>query len=152
MVTKRVLFLCLHNSGRSQIAEAYLTKLGGENFIAESAGFEPKPINPFVIEVLKEEGIDISQKKSKGVFSLFKQGHIYHYVIRVCNIAAQEQCPIYPTMAEMIDWSFEDPSKVIGSDEEKLEKIRQIRDEIKKQILSFIQVMKTNSPILNKQK
>lgn len=149
---KRVLFLCLHNSGRSQIAEAYLTKLGGDKFIAESAGFEPQPINKLVIDVLKEDGIDISHKETKAVFSLFKQGNIYHYVIRVCNIAAKEQCPIYPTMAEMIDWSFEDPSKVTGSDEEKLEKIRQIRDQIKKQILSFIEVMKTDTPILIKSK
>ena len=152
MITKRVLFLCLHNSGRSQIAEAYLTKFGGENFIAESAGFESKPINPLVIHVLKEDGIDISEKDTKAVFSLFKEGRIYHYVIRVCNIAAKEQCPIYPTMAEMIDWSFEDPSKVTGSDVEKLDKIRQIRDEIKKQILSFIEVIHPKSLISNKLK
>lgn len=147
MLIKKVLFLCLHNSARSQMAEAYLKKYGGENFEVESAGFQPEPINSIVIEALKEDGIDISNNKTKAVFDLFKQGHIYHYVIRVCNLTAQEQCPIYPTMAEMIDWSFEDPSTFTGTTDEKLEKVRVVRDQIKDKIKSFIQVMKLEPAI-----
>lgn len=134
---KRVLFLCMHNSARSQMAEAYLKKFGGDNFEVESAGFKPAPINPLVIEALHEDGIDISSNPTKGVFDLFKAGQIFHYVIRVCNIAAQEQCPIFPSMAEMIDWSFDDPSTFTGSHEEKMVKVREVREKIKAQVKMF---------------
>jgi arsenate reductase len=138
---KRVLFLCMHNSARSQMAEAYLNKFGSDKFEVESAGFKPAPINPLVIEVLLEDGIDISSNPTKAVFDLFKAGHIFHYVIRVCNIAAQEQCPIFPSMAEMIDWSFDDPSTFTGSHEEKLVKVREVRDKIKAQVKMFAEQM-----------
>ncbi len=137
MMKKRVLFLCMHNSARSQMAEAYLNKFGSDFFEVESAGFQPAPINPLVIEAMLEEGIDISSNPTKAVFDLFKAGHIFHYVIRVCNIAAQEQCPIFPSMAEMIDWSFDDPSTFTGTHEEKLEKVRQVREQIKAQVKQF---------------
>lgn len=79
----KVLFLCVHNSARSQIAEAYLKKFGGDDFEAESAGLEPGKLNPFVIDVLKEDGIDISNNTTDDVFDFFKQGKIFSYVITV---------------------------------------------------------------------
>ena len=145
MVKRRVLFLCLHNSARSQMAEAYLKKIGGDKFEVESAGFQPAPINPIVVEVMLEDGIDISSNSTKAVFDLFKAGHIFHYVIRVCNIAAQEQCPIFPSMAEMIDWSFDDPSTFTGSHEEKLMKVREVRKKIKSQIKLFAEYLQTEN-------
>ena len=147
MVQTKVLFLCLHNSARSQIAEAYLKKYGGEIFEVESAGFSPSQINPLVVDVMKEEGIDISTNKLKTVFALFKEGYIFHYVIRVCDLAAKEQCPIFPSMAQMIDWSFKDPSTFTGTYEEKLAQTRMVRDEIKEQIQSFIRTIRKSSSI-----
>src|SRR6185436_1684805 len=118
----KVLFLCIHNSARSQMAEAYLKKFGGENFLAESAGLEAGKMNPLAIEVMKEEGIDISQNKTKDVFDFYKEGRLYQYVVTVCDPEASERCPIFPGMVEKINWSFEDPSSFTGTQEEKLAK------------------------------
>jgi arsenate reductase (thioredoxin) len=92
----KVLFVCVHNSARSQMAESFLNKFGGDRFFAESAGLEAGKINPFVVEVIKEEGVDISNNKTKEVFDLFKQGKFYSYVIPVCDKEAAEKCPIFP--------------------------------------------------------
>ncbi len=135
---KRVLFVCIHNSARSQMAEELLKKLGGEQFQVESAGIEPGTLNPIVIEALKEEGIDITGKKTNAVFNLVKEGRIYDYVITVCDEASSERCPIFPGINERIHWSFTDPSKFEGSDDKKLEKVREIRDEIKNKIQKWI--------------
>ena len=93
---ERVLLVCIHNSGRSQVAEALLRQLGGDRFEAESAGFEPGNLNPIVVTALKEIGIDISQAKTKSVFDLFKQGRLYQYVVTVCDESSSERCPIFP--------------------------------------------------------
>src|SRR5687768_3378716 len=127
----KVLFLCVHNSARSQMAEAYLKKYGGNDFIADSAGLEPGKLNPLAIEVMKEDGIDISNNATHGVFDYFKQGKIFQYVITVCKKEAAERCPIFPGMNEKINWSFQDPSKFTGSPEEKLVQTRKVRDQIK---------------------
>lgn len=133
----KVLFVCVHNSARSQMAEAYLNKFGNENFIAESAGIETGTLNPFVVEVMKEDGIDISGNQTKEVFDLVKQGRFYSYVIPVCDKEAAEKCPIFPGARQEIQWSFNDPSKFEGSYEEKLKATRDVRDQIKKQILEW---------------
>ncbi|HAZ09256.1 MAG TPA: arsenate reductase ArsC [Elusimicrobia bacterium] len=139
MNKKRVLFVCIHNSGRSQMAEALLRHLGGENFEAESAGFEPGTLNPIVVESLKEIGIDISQAKTKSVFDLYKQGRMYQYVVTVCDESSSERCPIFPgVIRERMHWSFKDPSSFDGSPEERLAKTRVVRDEIKAKIGEFI--------------
>lgn len=128
---QKILFICQHNSGRSQIAEAYLKKFAGEEFLVESAGLEPADnINPLVLEVMKEEGIDLSGKKPQSVFELFKAGKIYDHVITVCS-DAESQCPIFPGITKRRHLPFPDPSKVNGSQEEKLAKVRKIRDAIK---------------------
>lgn len=137
MITK-VLFLCVHNSARSQMAEAYLKKFGGDDFIADSAGLEPGQLNPLAIEVMKEDGIDISMNPTNGVFDYFKQGKIFQYVVTVCDKEASDRCPIFPGMNEKINWSFPDPSKFTGTHEEKLEQTRRVRDLIKHAVIDFI--------------
>jgi arsenate reductase len=132
----RVLFVCVHNSGRSQIAEAYLRKMGGDKFEVESAGLEPaEEVNPLVVEVMKEESIDISQNKPKSVFEAFKQGKLYDHVITVCA-ASEGKCPVFPGITKRWNWPFPNPAKVEGSSEEKLNKVREIRDMIKERLLN----------------
>jgi arsenate reductase len=139
MSKQKVLFVCIHNSGRSQMAEALLRQLGGEHFEAESAGFEPGKLNPIVVEVLKEVGIDISQAKTKSVFDLYKQGRIYQYVVTVCDESKAESCPIFPGIVRArMHWSFQDPAAFQGSPEERLAKTRVVRDEIKAKIEEFV--------------
>lgn len=139
MVAKvRVLFVCIHNSARSQIAETYLNHFAGKMFEAESAGIEPGSLNPYVIEVLKEEGLDISNNITKSVFDFFKEGRVFNYVITVCDKEAAERCPIFPGISQKINWSFPDPSKLQGNDEDKLNGTREIRDQIKKKIKEWI--------------
>lgn len=140
MDKKKVLFVCVHNSARSQMAEEYLRQMAGDVYETESAGLEPGTINPFVVEVLKEDGIDISGKQTQSVFELYKAGKLYEFVITVCSREAEEKCPIFPRVAKKFNWPFEDPSKVEGSHEEKLEKVRGIRDQIKEKVREFIDI------------
>ncbi|MEO8150828.1 MAG: arsenate reductase ArsC [Bacteroidia bacterium] len=138
MIKTKVLFLCVHNSARSQMAEAYLKKFGGRNFDVESAGLEPGKLNPYAVEVMMEDGIDISNNSTKDVFDFFKQGKIFHYVVTVCDPKASESCPIFPGMKQKINWSFADPSKFEGTHEEKLQQTRVVRDQVKQAVLNFI--------------
>jgi arsenate reductase len=136
----KVLFVCIHNSARSQMAEAFLNKLGGGRFVAESAGFEPGNLNPMVVEAMKEVGIDISGNKTKSVFDLFKQGRMYQYVATVCDESSSERCPIFlGIVRERMHWSFADPSSFQGTPAEKLEKTRQVRDLIQAKIKQFVE-------------
>ena len=138
MMKTKVLFLCIHNSARSQMAEAYLKKIGGDKFEVESAGLEAGNLNSFAIEVMKEEGIDISKNQTNNVFDFFKQGKLYRYVITVCDKDASDRCPIFPGMSEKINWSFSDPSSFNGTEEEKLQKTRKVRDQIKQAVQDFV--------------
>jgi arsenate reductase (thioredoxin) len=133
-----VLFLCIHNSARSQMAEAYLKKLGGNKFLVESAGLEPGKLNALAVQVMKEDGIDISGNPTKDVFDMLRRGKTFNYVITVCDPQASESCPVFPGVLEKINWSFEDPSKFTGSREEKLKQTRTIRHKIKKAVQEFI--------------
>jgi arsenate reductase len=137
----KVLFICVHNSARSQMAEAFLNKYGGDKFIAESAGLEPGKLNPIVVDAMKEVGIDISSNDTKSVFEFFKQGRKYHYVVTVCDESNAERCPIFPGVIKTLHWSFKDPSALTGSYEEKLAGTRAIRDEIKNRILQWLSEM-----------
>jgi arsenate reductase len=134
---KRVLIICGHNSARSQMAEEYLRLLGGENFSVESAGLEPRPINPNVLTVMKEEGIDLSHKRPQDVFDLYKGGRHYDYVISVCSIE-EENCPIFPRVAYHLHLPLPDPNHLEGTKEEILDRTRQIRDAIKGHMSEFI--------------
>jgi arsenate reductase (thioredoxin) len=139
MDKKKVLFVCVHNSARSQMAEAFLKKYGGDLFEVESAGLEPGKLNPLVIEVMKEVGIDISQNKTKSVFDFYKQGRQYDYVITVCDQSQSESCPVFPGGGQRIHWEFEDPSSFTGTNKEKLEMTRVLRDNIKRKIREWLE-------------
>ncbi|MGD9731509.1 MAG: arsenate reductase ArsC [Desulfamplus sp.] len=134
----KVLFICVHNSARSQMAEAFLKELGGGRFFVESAGLEAGTINPLAVAVMKEAGIDISGNKTKSAFDFFKQGKLYNYVVTVCDASAGERCPIFPGITKRLHWGFDDPSSLTGTEEEKLEKTRKIRDQIKEAVEIFI--------------
>jgi arsenate reductase len=143
MDKKRVLFVCVHNSARSQIAEAYLNALAGDRFEAMSAGLEPGTLNPLVVEVMKEVGIDISQNQTKSAFDLYKKGELFSYVITVCDAASAEMCPLFPGLVTaQIHWSFADPSSFTGTHEEKLAQTRLVRDAIKTKIEEWLRSVK----------
>ena len=133
-----VLFLCVHNSARSQMAEAYLKKFGGDIFSVESAGLEPGRLNPLAVVAMQEDGIDISRNKTKDVFELHRMGHAFQYVVTVCDAKNSQRCPVFPGLHKKIAWDFEDPSSLQGSEEEKLERTRVIRDRIKQAVIKFI--------------
>lgn len=138
MEKKRVLFVCIHNSARSQMAEELLRKLAGDRFEVESAGLEPGQLNPIVVEVLKEEGIDISGKQTRAVFDLFKKGSRYNYVITVCDETSAERCPIFPGLSQRFHWSFTDPSKFEGTDDEKISQTKKVKEEIRDQLKEWL--------------
>jgi arsenate reductase len=142
MIQHKILFVCIHNSARSQMAEAFLNKYCGEALIAESAGLEPGKLNPNVVKVMQETGIDISKKGTQGVLELLQQNKSYDAVITVCDAASAEACPIFPGKGKHLGWSFTDPSSFTGTTEEILEQTRKVRDEIKAAILSFIEEAK----------
>lgn len=134
----RVLFICVHNSARSQMAEEYLRRFAGDLFEVESAGLEPGSLNPYVVEVLAEDGIDISGKETRAVWDLYKAGHAYAYVITVCSREAEEKCPIFPGPVNRLSWPFPDPSAFEGTREEILDRTRQIRDKVKVTVEAFV--------------
>lgn len=134
----KILFVCTHNAARSQIAEAFLKSMAGDKFEVYSAGLEPTTINPLAIETMKEVGINISGNKTKKVFDFYKQGKIFHYVISVCE-EARQRCPIFPgLLVKNIHWDFEDPAEFQGPYEEKIEKMRKLREQIKLKVEEFI--------------
>jgi arsenate reductase (thioredoxin) len=135
----RILCLCVHNSARSQMAEEYVRKFGADLFEVESAGLSPGTLNPYVVRALQEEGIDISGKKTRDVFALFKAGMTYRYVITVCSRDAAERCPIFPGRSERLHWPFEDPSTFTGTDEEIMARVRTVRDAIREKVRAFVE-------------
>jgi len=137
----RILFVCIHNSARSQMAEAFVNTFYNDKFIAESAGLEPGILNPLVVKSMDEIGIDISRNPTKDVFEFYKKGNLYDYVITVCDEASGQRCPIFPGALKKINWSFEDPSALKGSEEEKLIKIALIRDSIKTKLEEFLKTL-----------
>ena len=134
----RILFLCVHNSARSQMAEAFLKKVGRGRFEAESAGLEPGRLNPYVVRAMTEVGIDISGNPTKSIFDLAAAGKTYDVVVTVCSKEAAERCPIFPGLAERHHWPFADPSAFAGSDEEIMAKVRVVRDEIENAVAELV--------------
>ncbi len=131
---RRVLFICVHNSARSQMAEAWLSELCGGEFEAHSAGLEPGQLNPFVVQAMSEVGIDISGRATQSVFDVWRSGKAFAYVITVCDQVSAERCPIFPGVTKRLHWSFPDPSAVTGRDEAGVAEARRVRDLIKAQI------------------
>jgi arsenate reductase (thioredoxin) len=131
MIKQRVLFICTHNSARSQMAEGLLRRLGGERFEVFSAGTEATHVRPLAIHAMAEIDIDISGQQSKTLDRYL--GEPFDAVITVCD-AANETCPIFPGAKQRRHWSFEDPSKATGSEDEQLAVYRRVRDEIRVRI------------------
>ncbi len=132
----KVIFLCIGNSARSQMAEAFLKKYAGDYFEVYSAGFDPRPINPFTVKVMKEVGLDLSLQYPKDLKQFLGKIH-FGIVITVC-IKAEEKCPTTPGVSTRLYWPFEDPAAFEGSEEEKLAKFREVRDQINEKIKSWL--------------
>jgi arsenate reductase (thioredoxin) len=134
IMKQKVLFICVHNSARSQMAEALLNDICGDYFEAYSAGLEPGTLNPLAVETMREIGIDISRKGTQSVFDVFRSGELFGYVITVCDETSAERCPIFPGVTTRLHWSFPDPAAIPGTPEERLAGTREIRDQIRERI------------------
>ena len=133
----RVLFLCTGNSARSQMAEGFLRKYAGERFEAHSAGLEPKPLHPLTVKVMEEIGVDMSGHTSKG-FETYLGKMLFQYLITVCD-EAEKNCPTtWPGVSNRLHWYFEDPAAFAGTQEEKLAKFRQERDQINEKVKAWL--------------
>lgn len=126
----RVLFICVRNSARSQMAAAFLRRACKDELPVESAGLEPGSINPLAIATMQEVGIDISGNSTQSVFDVYKSGKLFTHVITVCDESSAEACPIFPGIVNRLHWSIPDPAALSGSWEERLEAVRPIRQEI----------------------
>jgi arsenate reductase len=146
MAKQNILFICVHNSARSQMAEAWLNQRCGDYFVAQSAGLEPGTINPLVVEVMSEVGIDLSEKKTQAVFDVWKSGKMFAYVITVCADAEAKGCPIFPGVATRLGWPFPDPSQATGTHEEKLAQVRRIRDDIRARVEEWCESVCVDEP------
>ena len=132
---ERVLFLCTHNSARSQMAEGWLRHLAGDRFEVESAGTQATAVRPLAIRAMQESGIDISSHNSKTLQGFV--GDRWDFVITVCD-QANEACPIFPGAVQRLHWSFRDPSQATGPEEDQLNVYRQVRDDIRHKITQFV--------------
>ncbi len=133
----RVLFVCTGNSARSQIAEALLRDFGGADFAVDSAGTDPKGVNPYTVRVLGEIGIDWSAARAKSVTEFM--GRPFDYVITVCD-RARQTCPVFPGHHNSMHWGLDDPAEVDGTDEQKLEAFRRTRTEVATRLRPFVEL------------
>ncbi|HTX68802.1 MAG TPA: arsenate reductase ArsC [Thermoleophilia bacterium] len=137
MSKTRVLFLCTGNTARSQMAEAFLRAQGGDDYEAFSAGFAPREINPLTVKVMEERGLDLSGQHAKGLDEYLGKVH-FGYLVNMCQ-RTEPECPkTFPGMGTRLDWPFEDPSAFEGTDEERLEKFREVRDAIEGRVLEWL--------------
>ena len=134
---RKVLVVCVHNTARSQMAEAYLRHFAGDIFEVESAGLEPGTLNPYVVRVMAEDGFDISHKAPQSVFDVYQSGRTFTYVITVCSREAEEGCPIFPGPVRRLSWPFPDPSQFEGTDEQILEQTREVRNVMREEARRF---------------
>ncbi len=138
MKKKSVLFICVHNAARSQMAAAFLKRMGGEAFAVESAGLSPTSVNPLVVEAMAEKGIDLSGATTQSAFDLFRQGRLFEYVITVCDESSEKQCPVFPGVVHREHWPFEDPAALEGAHAHRLAGVRLIRDRIEEAVSAFV--------------
>jgi len=135
-VTRRcVLFLCTHNSARSQMAAGLLRHLAGDRFEVASAGTEATRVHPLAIRAMGDVGIDLGLHTSKTVDSLLDRP--WDYVITVCD-SANERCPLFPGRTTRLHWSFDDPSQATGTEDERLDTFRRVRDEIRARLGAWL--------------
>ncbi|RPJ08407.1 MAG: arsenate reductase ArsC [Spirochaetaceae bacterium] len=137
-----ILFVCIHNSGRSQMAEAFLNNYHDQFICAESAGLEAGTLNPLVVESMKETGVDISHNKTKTVMEILETGKAYDYVVTVCDQAQAERCPFFPGNGRRLHWDFTDPSSFEGSRQEILTQIRDVRDKIHDAVNNLVSMIR----------
>ncbi len=138
----KVLFICSHNTTRSQMAQALLSKYGKDDFEVLSAGINAGELNPMAVEVIREdENMDISSYTTNNILAYFKEGKHFHYVITVCDEAKKEPCPIFPSLDGVLHWNISSPASE-GTHEEKKAKVIQSKDELKVNILKFIELVK----------
>lgn len=138
MKKSKILFVCIHNSARSQMAEAFVNHYCGDTFEAHSAGLEPGTLNPLVVEAMREAGIDISKNQTKSVDEILRAGHDFGWVVTVCDAASAERCPAFPSSAQRLHWGFPDPSALAGGKEERMAAVRNIRDSIGEKIQAWL--------------
>ena len=134
----KVLFVCRHNSARSQMAEAFLNELGRDRFAAESAGLNPGEILPPVAEVMREIGIDVSNNPTSNVAELHRNGARYDFVVTVCDEESAKECPTFADPCRHLHWTFAEPSKFMGNREEIIDQTRIVRDQIRAKIVQWI--------------
>jgi len=137
MSKPRVLFVCIHNSSRSQMAEGFLRAACGDTFEVHSAGLESGQLNPLAVESMREAGIDISGHTAKPLSDYTKAGTSFRWVITVCDETSAERCPVFPLGTQRLHWSFPDPAAVVGTREEKLEQTGRVRDAIQAKISAW---------------
>ncbi len=135
---QRVLFVCIHNSARSQMAEAFLNELGGGRFEAESAGLEPGKLNPVVVEAMQEMGQDVSENTCDAIEDFLPRAEEFAYVVTVCDETTAERCPTFPGTVKRLHWGFPDPSALEGSAEERLVRTREIRNLIRARVEQWL--------------
>ena len=142
----KVLFVCVHNAARSRMAEALLRDLGGPAFQVTSAGFEPREVNPLVVEALAEVGLSLpSIAPQPSVFELFRAGRHFHYVIGVCDEEHGQKCPLFPGVTQRLYWSFPDPATFTGNHDEKLALVVQVRDAIRERLAGWLSTLPDRS-------
>lgn len=139
MEKQRVMFICIHNSGRSQMGEAFLRRYAGDRFEVHSAGIEAGTLNPLVVAAMAEKGIDMTGHFAKKAMDYVARGEKFDYVITVCDETNAERCPVFPGRAQRLHWGFPDPSALTGTADEKLLGIRPIRDAIEVKVQSWLQ-------------
>ncbi len=136
MPRQRVLFLCTHNSARSQMAEGFVRTLAGDHFDVASAGTEATRVHPLAILAMDEVGIDLRGHTSKTLGRFLHEP--WDYVITVCD-SANESCPVFPGRTRRLHWSFPDPSRATGTEEERLATFRTVRDAIRAQLQRWLE-------------
>jgi arsenate reductase len=135
---EKVLFVCIHNSARSQMAEAFLNQLGKGRFAAESAGLEPGELNPVVVEAMQEVGLDLAVNTCASIDDFLPRTEEFAYLVTVCDETAAERCPTFPGDVKRLHWGFPDPSTFEGSFEDRLDRTRKVRDLIRERITEWV--------------
>lgn len=135
---KKILFVCGDNSDRSQMAEAYLNKFAKDRFYAQSAGFAPAMLNEYAVTAMLEDNIDISGVNTKSVYELYQTRQRFDYVITLCSRENEADCPAFLGVKRRLHWDIPNPADFTGSGDQRLYRIRELRDEIKNHVMKFI--------------
>ncbi|MFP6901898.1 MAG: arsenate reductase ArsC, partial [Opitutales bacterium] len=129
---------CIHNSARSQMAEAFLNQMGEDRYVAESAGLEPSELNPVVVEAMHEVGLDLSENTCESIDDFLPREGEFAYVVTVCDETAAEHCPIFPGEVKRLHWDFPDPASFEGTFEDRLDRTREVRDLIRRRVAEWM--------------